>query len=248
MDKIGRPPLDPDVLEDLDSHLYTIDSKYWKAIQDLQAGKSITLLAALVAHPPPPKRPRKLRKTLAGYATELFYAEADKYSDNDALLEHWLTGLEERTVQRVNEAVAYLEKRAFLGGLDHHGLTKSEMHEIVHEATREAMQSYLESPVAEIPLLADTTGIPKDDSLNVLPTAPIADADITAEIQRRARLLAEYKKATKTESNRQIYGAKNSPIHKPQFYEWIKGVLPASSATTTNFERFLREKRYPIRQ
>jgi len=63
---------------------------------------------------------------------------------------------------------------------------------------------------------------------------------------RRAKLLAEYKATTSNPSNKRIYEARNSGIHKPEFYEWCKGTLSDDSATTTNFERFLREKKPPI--
>jgi hypothetical protein len=66
------------------------------------------------------------------------------------------------------------------------------------------------------------------------------------EISRRCRLLAEYKAATKNVSNRQIYAAKNSGIHKPQFYEWLNGTLPSTSATAIAFERFLAAKKPPV--
>jgi hypothetical protein len=171
MNEIGRPPLDPDVFEDLDSHLHTIETNYWKAIQDLQATKSIAFMTGLLAQPTPPRLPIKLRKTLVDYATALFCAEANEYP-NDARLGHWLKGLAERTAQRVNGAVAYLEKRAIFGGLDHHGLTRFEMCEIVDEATRELMQSYLGEVVAETPLLAQTVDIPHEDSRNSLPNDP----------------------------------------------------------------------------
>lgn len=65
------------------------------------------------------------------------------------------------------------------------------------------------------------------------------------EIERRKGLLAEYKAATAEPSNRQIYEADNSQIHKPQFYRWLKGTLPSSSGTAVNFERFLRENNPP---
>lgn len=68
-----------------------------------------------------------------------------------------------------------------------------------------------------------------------------------AEIERRQRMLAEYKAATGS-SNKQIYEAQNSGLHKPQFYEWIKAKLPAQSSTTINFERFLSEKKPPIKR
>jgi hypothetical protein len=76
--------------------------------------------------------------------------------------------------------------------------------------------------------------------------APIQFVDVEEIKARRLFLLAEYKAATEYPSNKRLYEAKNSGIHKPQFYQWLDGTPPASSATTTNFERFLREKKPPI--
>jgi len=78
-----------------------------------------------------------------------------------------------------------------------------------------------------------------------VPAQPAPSTGSATEIERRSLLLAEYKAATKTISNRQIYEARNSRIHKPEFYTWRNGTLPAHSATSINFERFLREKRPP---
>lgn len=64
-------------------------------------------------------------------------------------------------------------------------------------------------------------------------------------VDRRAAMLAAYKANTGA-SNRKIYEASNSGIHKPEFSKWRRGLLPDSSATTRNFERFLREQRPPI--
>lgn len=70
--------------------------------------------------------------------------------------------------------------------------------------------------------------------------------EVHNEEARRRSALAEYKAATGNPSNKRIYEARNSGIHKPQFYEWQRGELPADSATTRNFERFLAEKKPPI--
>ncbi len=72
------------------------------------------------------------------------------------------------------------------------------------------------------------------------------EASLPGEVQRRGDLLAEYKASTGNPSNKRIYEARNSGIHKPEFYEWLKGVLSARSSTAINFERFLREKKPPI--
>jgi hypothetical protein len=72
-------------------------------------------------------------------------------------------------------------------------------------------------------------------------------AQSPSEVERRRKLLGEYKTATGNPSNKKIYEADNSSIYKPQFYQWLDGRLPASSATTINFERFLQEKKRPIK-
>jgi len=92
-----------------------------------------------------------------------------------------------------------------------------------------------------IPSVKSSEQDPKDDS-----EQPSEVAGTDAE--RRERLLAEYKEATGFPSNKSIYEATNCPIHKPQFYKWLKGSLPADSATTINFERFLKDKRRPSPQ
>jgi hypothetical protein len=65
-------------------------------------------------------------------------------------------------------------------------------------------------------------------------------------IDSRKNLLVEYKSAVGGTSNKSIYEARNSGIHKAEFYQWQHGELPDKSATTANFERFLREKKPPI--
>jgi hypothetical protein len=77
------------------------------------------------------------------------------------------------------------------------------------------------------------------------PPAQVADESPEGERTRRATLLSAYIAATGA-SHKKIYEAKNSGIHKPQFYEWLNGELPASSKTTKTFETFLRSNRRPI--
>jgi hypothetical protein len=64
---------------------------------------------------------------------------------------------------------------------------------------------------------------------------------------RRAVLLEEYKRATGA-NDYQIYNARNSGIHKPEFYQWKKGNLSENSKTAKKFETFLRAKKQPIRK
>ena len=78
------------------------------------------------------------------------------------------------------------------------------------------------------------------------PNGPATQPPVSAEIERRKRLLADYKTATKVDANRRIYSARNSSVHKPEFYKWLNGTLPADSSTSQNLERFLSAKKLPI--
>ena len=66
-----------------------------------------------------------------------------------------------------------------------------------------------------------------------------------ALVFERKALLDEYRQVVRV-PNKKIYEARNSNIHKPQFYAWIRGELSAASQTSINFERFLREKKPPL--
>lgn len=107
----------------------------------------------------------------------------------------------------------------------------------------EALAKVTNADAEKLPVLSDES-INESAEENPNSTAILAtESELAAERQKR---LTEYKSATKIPSNRKIYTAKNSGIHKPQFYEWLRGKLPAGSHTTINFERFLREKKPPI--
>jgi hypothetical protein len=94
---------------------------------------------------------------------------------------------------------------------------------------------------------------PKDELDIAQPTRAVEEAEATEpfeadEITRRTSLLEDYRAdpGTGNPSNRSIYRAKDSGIHKPQFYEWRDGRLSRDSETSKNFERFLRDKKPPI--
>lgn len=76
------------------------------------------------------------------------------------------------------------------------------------------------------------------------PTSVLAVKSVL--IEQRKKLLEEYKMATGNPSNKRIFEARNSGIHKPEFYSWLKGELPPESATSIAFERFLQLKKPPI--
>jgi hypothetical protein len=98
--------------------------------------------------------------------------------------------------------------------------------------------------------------LPYYPAITLIPSAPqrgseksqsrkrvVADAK---ERGRRAKLLADYKAATGNPSHKRIYESSKAGLYKPQFYEWLNGVLPSDSETAKNFERFLSEKKRPI--
>jgi hypothetical protein len=96
---------------------------------------------------------------------------------------------------------------------------------------------------------ADTEASAQNSSgknLEVGSTSSPNDGNLEVEVERRKRLLADYKAVTGNPSNIKIYSARNSGIHKPEFYSWVNGELSSKSATALNFERFLREKKAPI--
>lgn len=70
-------------------------------------------------------------------------------------------------------------------------------------------------------------------------------SDAEGLVARREALLSEYKSSTGA-SHKKIYEAQNSGVHKPEFYSWRNGKLPASSKTAKTFEAFLRAKRRPV--
>lgn len=77
------------------------------------------------------------------------------------------------------------------------------------------------------------------------PRAP-AEGGLDEEVERRLRLLAEYTRATGA-TEHAIYSAagRHHSCHKPEFYKWKRGELPAESETARSLERFLAAKQPP---
>jgi hypothetical protein len=162
------------------------------------------------------------------------------------------------------QMVQQTESRSLFGGSLHYHATEQEMALAVFKALRMTISRRL-SGIAVLPFpnkpikpeLTETESVsentPKADGLPPIcgeETEGDEKADSVAgiksenQITRRADMLASYRKATGV-SNKRIYEGK-SGVHKPQFYEWLNGKLPASSETAKNFERFLRENKPPI--
>jgi hypothetical protein len=107
---------------------------------------------------------------------------------------------------------------------------------------RPPLQRVLEAPASapapSAPLIMHATAQTKETPLQESPSS-------LPEVERRANLLADYKKNVGNPSNRKIYEAPNSGIHKPEFYRWVRGTLPQNSRTTKQFEAFLKSRRKP---
>lgn len=255
MDDLDRPTFGLYVDEEIEAALHEVDTSYFKQLREMQVFiyADVAPLGFLNPQAPSPKRPARVRAILDSYARALFHGEAKKYP-RDPRLPRWLRMLAERTQRRVMDTVAKLEAGR-LNSLTYHGDTVSHMSETVDEAIRRTLEDYLQGLASDAHPQETTTTMSvrkatsqQDSTLSVKaePAKQSVDATNEEEIERRKKLLEEYKAATDNPSNKRIYESSNSKIHKPQFYRWVNGTLPFDSATTENFERFLREKKQPI--
>jgi hypothetical protein len=253
MDEPAGPPLSPYAREQLGADLYRVDEIFWERLTALQVSviTNLTFMGAGPTPPGPPKRPLELKSVLHSYAEQLFYVEASKYPPTDPDFVQWLIKLSPKLESHIMRRLKELEAKSFMKSLRYH--------EVTEEAMREAIGVALQ---ASIKKFAGDREVPQASSLRSGPDHPVARlvratdppkqptrvASKTlpdGEIERRKKLLEEYKAATSA-SNKKIYEARNSGVHKPQFYEWINGELSAESATAQNFERFLVAKKPPI--
>ena len=243
-----RPSLVPYVWEEIALSLHEVDKTFWEQLKELRLQQP-TL-------PLPPKQPEHLRTILGLYATHLFLKESDEYPVSPKI-ELWLSKLADRVLARVIDAVDTLDSPPILNtilgmqhkyGLTWHGLTPDEMKAAIRESLDEVKALTLGRYQTAIEQQTKSMGI--IPAPTVCEPSPSSDSDqtISAEgiIEHRRKLLEEYKTATGNPPNQRIYRASNSRIHKPEFYQWINGILPERSKVTKRFEEFLRAKRLPI--
>jgi|SRR5579863_345046 len=238
-----RPILGPDVDEEIEIAFYEIDQSIWPELAAMQVSTSVLLTISEPPQPSPPKQPRKLSNILRRYARLLFQQESGRYPPNDPQLQVWLPNLAERIGKRIVDKVRELENIGFrMRSVAYHGVSETQMLQIVSETLGQDISGWKTHPgvINGRPI---TKNVEPPNAPKAAPrklAAPSSDP----EIERRGALLAEYKAATGV-SDYRIYNAKNSGIHKPQFYQWKNGVLPRGSKTAVHFEQFLREKRPP---
>ncbi len=160
------------------------------------------------------------------------YDVAVDASTTDALTAEWtaetLTNVTDRLLDRIIRRIYKQHPR--LGTLDEF---TSRVYQTLraqpfYASFQDTIRDLSSRPLAIAPAVAPSTATPVTD----LKT-------------HRQTLLDEYKRVTGVMENKAIYESHRSGIHKPAFYQWLRGDLPATSQTTIKFERFLAEKRPP---
>jgi hypothetical protein len=180
---------------------------------------------------------------LRSYAIVIFDLELDVYRTRSWYSPKWISAIMKESLQRVEQCFS----------LHCNGDPREHRQVLVntvflHIKTHPTLAHVFLSSLKESPLLMmvrdaqsqveiKTPDMPSHESLVV----QIDQDDGLAK--RRAALLAGYKEHTGDPSNKKIYEASNSGIHKPEFYQWLNGKLLDTSRTTKRFEDFLRSKR-----
>jgi hypothetical protein len=212
-----------------------VDAEYWGVLKSFQVHHEGPKTLS------PTKTPALLLNRLEMYAGALFRAEGDQYPKAGADYGLWLSFLSGRIVARIMQTVDEVEATSAKAKLSYHGLDG--------EKARERLTALLADAVDRYVWLAENPRPPTPEPQPSAVDEPTADESIAVagtEVSRREALLAEYKTATNGVSNKRIYEARNSGVHKPEFYGWLRGDLPTHATPTLNLERFLRAKKLPI--
>lgn len=82
-----------------------------------------------------------------------------------------------------------------------------------------------------------------DQQLRARPAAaaPVVETKSNRR-KRRAKMLADYMRDSGTQFPSWIYQDRRSGLHKPQYYQWLRGDLPSTSTMSIKLERFLANK------
>jgi hypothetical protein len=249
MDPHDRPKLPPTVYKSIESSQIKIDEYYWKRLQSFQVSVAASTVVRLgfpdlKPIPPEPKRPDALRSVITAYVRNLFFAEAARYPV-DSSLENHLARLGVRITERVLRTITALEAAGNTGfrnaSLAHHGLSIEQMRNTASDEIKALVEGQSAQIQSTLNAHADAT------SVEQVTSSPKALSEGSSEVERRAKLLSDYKAATGAKDYH-IFTATNSGIHKPEFYQWKNGRLPDKSKVTKRFEAFLKAKKRPIRR
>lgn len=243
MSESDRPPLGAYAYEEIAKKRHEIELAYRQELAAMRIERSISIpmLGLTDSSLPPPKQPEHVRVKIIQFAGSLLRTEAYEYPAAPEI-ELWLSNLVERVVERVmniiaplNEVSPNLSRMTQLLPLTWHGITPEEMREAARLGAEADMKESLRRLQPEIA---------QEAIENPMTETPSAEGIV----EQRERLLSEYKAAAGNPSNKRIYEASNSGIHKPEFYQWKRGELPTNSRTTIGFEAFLKAKKRPIPQ
>jgi hypothetical protein len=249
-----RPPLTLEQQVGIETAQQGVDERFWQFLWSFQA---------LLPHaqeeynprlnrlnPPIPKEPAKFQLVVSEYAKNLFMIESGMYSADAPELKEWLEGLGERIVERISntlddiEGKGYYQSRSFA----HHDVGPEQLLATMRETIRKLIEKQLQGWISRPPLppevMRQMHGEPHRGAIRA--DVSQEPATVESEVDRRAKLLAEYKLATGNPPDLRLYTASNSGIHKPEFYQWRDGRLPAKSRVTKRFEAFLKAKKKPI--
>jgi hypothetical protein len=251
MDETDRPPLGPYAYEEIAKRCHELEKSFWDALSKMRVERPFAIIGPTKSSPTPPKLPEHLRQTIQQYAGAIFRIEAAEYPAAPEI-EFWLAKLAERVVERIMETVEVMDQTThdiFHGkqynGLSWHGLTLEDMRDAAREGLEYDKTSVMSRllPASVVDASSQGESAPTPESIDAsMPTA----SEPKILIERRKKLLDEYKAATGEPSSKRIYESSNAKIHKPEFYEWLRGTLPESSRVTKRFEAFLTAKRRPI--
>ena len=144
MDDLDRPDIGPHVFEQIEVEMHDQDKRYWPQLLAMQMPTPVMELAfTVLAQPSPraPQLPSRLSVILHSYAQSLFYVEASKYPPVDSRLRHWLTKLAERIESRIMRSVREIEAKAIMTSLAYHGVSESQMRQVIAEALQQMIAS-----------------------------------------------------------------------------------------------------------
>ncbi|HLK18092.1 MAG TPA: hypothetical protein VKT81_04015 [Bryobacteraceae bacterium] len=202
----------------------------------------------------------KAQRVVKTCAVEAFDIQARHYLDQEGCCEHWIELIEFYTRQAMNSLAltngfpdqykemldSELRQEALKGKVEEWKEKVRALLERSLLARSRAVSAHLEATMEHAREVLAELEAPIQATQEISNKPTEIQPATTDERARRAALLADYKLATKHPSNRKIYTARNSGIHKPEFYDWINAILPKTSQTCVNFERFLEEKKPPV--
>jgi hypothetical protein len=203
--KPARPDLGLVVYDQIALQWYEVDKYYWEALGEIQMPTPAA--EAVFAYlrrgePRPPQRPERLTLLLQGYANALFVTEAERYP-NHPQLGHWLARLAERVVAKVMETIKQIDKKNKLYSLAYHGLSETQMRQIMTKELGEATKKRLDSNQAisaasHDGAIAKPTVPTEKQRLSATVTCPAAARKLESYLRANAIGLTEF--ATKAQT------------------------------------------------